>query len=329
MKKIQAIFLSMSPRRTPSNTFIGRVRTLWVRRSGSRKSWHWIPARRMCGGSAFAAMMALSLFLPFRSHSVEIPLDAISPTRIGFVDLQRIFDSYPEKSFAEGDLLREIEKRKRELGRHQTDINLLRQQISVDQAALTDARRGMPVVIPPNSVPEPVIAAPVAPTVTSTTTVKASSTTVEPYPSEDPLAGLPGHEATTAPTGVAPVLPGMKDSNTKQSLLEQLAANATGPMLLTPEAINALAKRIDDNQARMDRSIAQFKTFRTNAVADMKVLQTQKTYGVMSKIYAVLQILARDEGVTVVMDKAYVLYGEDGVDLSDKLIERLQRESQE
>jgi len=35
----------------------------------------------------------------------------------------------------------------------------------------------------------------------------------------------------------------------------------------------------------------------------MKQLQTQKTYGVMSKIYAELQTLARDEGVTVVMEK--------------------------
>ena len=60
----------------------------------------------------------------------------------------------------------------------------------------------------------------------------------------------------------------------------------------------------------------------------MKVLQTQKTYGVMSKIYAVLQVLVRDEGVTVVLDKAYVLYGEDTVDLSDKLISRLQQDLQ-
>jgi Skp family chaperone for outer membrane proteins len=38
--------------------------------------------------------------------------------------------------------------------------------------------------------------------------------------------------------------------------------------------------------------------------------------------------LARDENVTVVLDKAYVLYGEDTVDLSDKLIARLNTEAQ-
>src|SRR5207302_3042928 len=108
----------------------------------------------------------------------------------------------------------------------------------------------------------------------------------------------------------------------KGALLDQLAANPA-PVTLSPDAQAALQKRIDDNHRLLERKIAEFKNFRGNAVADMKVLQTQKTYGVMSRIYAVLQTLARDEGVTVVLDKSYVLYGEDTVDLSDKLITRL------
>jgi Skp family chaperone for outer membrane proteins len=283
--------------------------------------------------SAWLGVLLLSPFLAERTQSVEIPLDALSPVRIGFVDLQRVFDTYPEKSFAEGDLLREIEKRKRELSRHQTDINVLQQQISADAAALADAQKGMPVVVPVNTVPEP-MAAPVAPPAVSTTTVSASSGTVkvssaaiEDYPTDDPLAGLPGHESAQSANGAAPGLPGMKDSTPKQTMLD-LLANATGPMVLNAEAQTALAKRLADNKQRMDNAIALFKTFRGNAIADMKVLQTEKTYGVMSKIYAVLQNLARDENVMVVMDKAYVLYGEDAVDLSDKLIERLQSEPQ-
>lgn len=277
-------------------------------------------------------LSAAIVLIAVRTFAVEIPLDSLQPVRIGFVDLQRIFDSYPEKSFAEGDLLREIEKRKRELNRHQTDINILRQQISADETALSDSRKGFPVVVPVNTVPEPVQApvAPVTPPATSSSTVKASSATIEAYPTEDPLAGLPGHDTAAAPDtaqGAAPALPGMKDTAKKMTMLD-LLANATGAVTLNVDAQTALAKRIDDNKARMDKEIALFKSFRANAVADMKALQTQKTYGVMSKIYAELQVLARDEGVMVVMDKAYVLYGEDAVDLSDKLIERLQRESQ-
>ena len=46
---------------------------------------------------------------------VEIPLESLSPIRIGYVDLQKVFDTFPEKAFAEGDLLKEVSKRKLEL----------------------------------------------------------------------------------------------------------------------------------------------------------------------------------------------------------------------
>jgi len=272
-----------------------------------------------------------------RLTAVEIPLESLTPARIGYVDLQKVFDTYPEKSFAEGDLLREIEKRKRELGQRQNLISTIRQQISADQSVLTQAQSGAAVQVPANNVPDltpppppkPALAVSTSTVAASTSTVKTSTTVaVEPYPMEDPLAGLPGHESGTLPEHVqgSSQLPGMKDTGAK-SLLDTLAASG-GPAPLSPEAQTALQKRIETNKKLLERQIVDFKNFRGNALADMKVLQTQKTYDIMSRIYAVLQTLARDEGVTVVMDKAYVLYGEDTVDLSDKLIQRLQEENQ-
>lgn len=309
----------------------------FLRRHPVKKSF-WLPApphgRRtelLCLG--FAGMMTLVVSMGVRHLSaVEIPLESLTPARIGYVDLQKVFDTYPEKSFAEGDLLREIEKRKRELGQRQNLINTLRQQVSADETALSQAKTGAAVLVPTNNVPDLTPPPPPAPPpVVSTTTVKVSSTTVvEPYPLEDPLAGLPGHDANTPieRTPGSTQLPGMKDEAAKKGgVLDQMAASLS-PAALTPEAQAALQKRIDANKRQLERQIAEFKSFRGNAVADMKVIQTQKTYGVMSKIYAVLQVLARDEGVSVVLDKSYVLYGEDTVDLSDKLIQRMQEEGQ-
>ena len=269
-------------------------------------------------------LMILSVGLTLtlnRLRAVEIPLETLTPVRIGYVDLQRIFDTYPEKSFAEGDLLREIEKRKRELARRQSDVSLLQGQISADNAVLTQAKAGQAVIVPVNNVP--VIETPLPIVVKSTGTVKTSSPTIEAYPSEDPLAGLPGHEAALEAGTQNTALPGMNDTTKKRTLLDDLAAQTT-PALLSKEALDALQKRVDEHQRRLDRAVVEFRTFRGNAIADMRVLQTQKTEGVMSKIYAVLQDLARDENVMVVLDKAYVLYGENAVDLSDKLIDKLQ-----
>jgi Skp family chaperone for outer membrane proteins len=277
--------------------------------------------------SVIFTLLALVPLLALVVSAVEIPLESLTPARIGYIDLQKVFDTYPEKSFAEGDLLREIEKRKRELGQRQSLINTLRQQISADESALNQSKSGAAVIVPTNNVPDQSpVAAPVAPPATSSATVKGSTTpVVEPYPLEDPLAGLPGHNASTIVERVqgSNQLPGMKPEPTKKgSLLDQMAAG-NAPVTLAPDVQAALQKRIDDDKRIVERKVAEFRNFRGNAVADMKVLETQKTYGVMSKIYAVLQTLARDEGVTVVLDKSYVLYGEDTVDLSDKLIARL------
>lgn len=271
-----------------------------------------------------ALLLTPLTLMPLRG--IEIPLESLTPARIGYVDLQKVFDSYPEKSFAEGDLLKEIERRKRELGQRQGLINTLRQQIASDEAALKEARNGTAVIVPVNNVPDLTPApAPAAVPTTSTTTAPAAKTPVEAYPLEDPLAGLPGHDANAlverVQQGAPPAqLPGMK-TDSKKGLLDQLATGS--PVALSSDAQLALQKRAEDNTKLLDKKVSEFRNFRTNAVADMKTLQSQKTYGVMSKIYAVLQTLARDEGVTVVLDKAYVLYGEDTVDLSEKLVARL------
>ena len=76
---------------------------------------------------------------------MEIPLESVSPVRIGYIDLQKVFDTYPEKAFAEGDLLKEIQKRRTEMTTRQNNINIMRQQIASDQAALDQAKAGKPV----------------------------------------------------------------------------------------------------------------------------------------------------------------------------------------
>ena len=273
-------------------------------------------------------------------YGVEIPLESLTPVRIGYVDLQKVFDAYPEKAFAEGDLLKEIQKRKRELNRRQNEINVYRQQIAADQAVLDQAKSSKPVTVPADMIAqlaatETPLAAPAAPAPTDNNQINKSSAT-EAYPSDDPLLGLPGHELTKDPeTKAAAALPGMQSSSLSSQalpkattpssapLLDQLAA-ASAPTLLNPEALTALQKRVDDNRKILDRKTFDFRDFRSKALEDMKTLQSQKTYDVMSKIYAILQSLARDESITVVLDKSYVLYGEDSIDLTEKLMSRLQ-----
>src|SRR3954451_7614339 len=100
------------------------------------------------GHRLFWIVTSLSLLAAGWLAAVEIPLESVSPVRIGYIDLQKVFDTYPEKAFAEGDLLKEIQKRKTELTTRQNSINIMRQQVSSDEAALDQAKAGKAVVVP-------------------------------------------------------------------------------------------------------------------------------------------------------------------------------------
>jgi len=41
-----------------------------------------------------------------RLAAVEIPLESLTPARIGYMISKKVFDTYPEKSFARGPLAR-------------------------------------------------------------------------------------------------------------------------------------------------------------------------------------------------------------------------------
>jgi hypothetical protein len=108
--------------------------------------------------------------------------------------------------------------------------------------------------------------------------VKKSTTAAatEAYPTDEPLAGLPGHGAEP-PCRKKP-LPGMQPPDPKSGsspLLDSLASG--GPVKLTPEAQTALQKRLDATKLALDRNVYQFKDYRGKALEDMKQLQTQKT----------------------------------------------------
>ena len=84
-------------------------------------------AKQSPGVKWWGCFVATLLAMTSNVTAVEIPLESISPVRIGYIDLQKVFDTFPEKSFAGGDLLREIQKRKTELVTRQSAINTMRQ----------------------------------------------------------------------------------------------------------------------------------------------------------------------------------------------------------
>jgi len=98
---------------------------------------------RFCARSIqFLALAGLMIGALAPLRAVEIPLESLTPVRIGYIDLQKVFDTYPEKAFAEGDFAERNPATPEGNGERQNAINVMRQQVAADQAALDAAKAG-------------------------------------------------------------------------------------------------------------------------------------------------------------------------------------------
>jgi Skp family chaperone for outer membrane proteins len=61
--------------------------------------------------------------------------------------------------------------------------------------------------------------------------------------------------------------------------------------------------------------------------AELTRIETATSRSLLGEIYKKVQDIARSEGVSIIIDKKSILYGNGAVDLTDKLIEALRTES--
>ena len=94
-----------------------------------------------------------------------------------------------------------------------------------------------------------------------------------------------------------------------------------------------VAVKIKDVDARIDvlqRQIVEkdiaFQDYQAKVEADLRVLEKHRVKLLLGKIYDVVQEVAKDEGLSVVEDKKNILFGQDAVDLTDKVLARLKQE---
>lgn len=81
--------------------------------------------------------------------------------------------------------------------------------------------------------------------------------------------------------------------------------------------LEMMKKELDRRKDEMDQRIRQDKLELAN-------LEEKHTAAVLADLYQLLQKVAVDEGVSVIIDKNDVLYGQGSRDLTDKVRERLQ-----
>ena len=243
---------------------------------------------------AFIFSLLLTLCCMATVRAVEIPLDGRIGTSaegggtasIGYVDIEKIFAEHPMTARVQAEFQAEVEQRKKEI----SDL----------ERSVADLQRII---------------------VSSTTEVARMRTELETLKTK----GL-----APATTVQVPLLPGMEVSSSTQQ-----AASAAPQQKQSSADMNALVaakeQEIKEKEAGIDalnqesaKKKEEIKQQTKQIKEDLVSLEEKKTITVLNDLYRVLERIATEESITIIIDKNDVLYGQPGQDLTQKVRERLQ-----
>lgn len=262
---------------------------------------------------------------------------------VGFVEIERVFKEYPETLRAKEDFQAQIRKKEKVLNEKKSEIFALKAEISRLRQEREFARN-LPMRLEPatassasgeglEEVPVPDKADAGLPSIsTSSQTPAQQASTSTP---REQRAGLPVPDKS-ADTGLAA---GVEVSTSTAAEVEvSTPSQSAGPVLDMPGIksvpLSSVSRAVSISVAEIDSAIREKENELTGKEAEFKGLQRQverelldyesrRTQIILGKIYQVMRELAMVEGISVVVDKRSILYGQSAVDLTDKLIKKL------
>ena len=138
-------------------------------------------------------------------------------------------------------------------------------------------------------------------------------------------AGLPVPDKS-ADTGLAAEVEVSTPSQSAGPVLDMPGIKSV-PLSSVSRAVSTSLAEIDsairEKENELARKEAEFKGLQRQVERELLDYESQRTQIILGKIYQVMRELALSEGISVVVDKRSILYGQSAVDLTDKLIKKL------
>ncbi len=305
----------------------------------------------------FLLALLLPLLAPSRARALELLLEENrgESGTIGYVDIDRVFKEYSGTTGAREDFLNEIKKKEDALDKKKIDVFTLKAEISklrqerafaltlpslmatqrsLEQAAKTEAAERaaltastQPAAAATAASTVPLSTGAVSPSVASlpglsTAPVGASAGTI-------PSAGA-GRAGLSAPAAAAPPRPSTGTAAPPQAAQGlDLPGISKIPLSSFKFSVSTSVPVIDAAIAQKETDLASRETELQNdqKLAEKELLnyENHRSELLLGRIYVALKELAIKEEVSVVVDKRNILYGQKAVDLTDKLIEKLEK----
>lgn len=257
--------------------------------------------------------LAAALLCAPAHAAIELSLEENRAQRgnIGFVDMQRVFKIFPETIRAKEnfkEVVRQAEEqinlRKAEILRLRMDLPKLRLEKGELAKLLREAEAAPPA---PTAPPE----TPVISTLTSTV--------ISPLPSTGTaLNTLPG--LSTSPFS-AEKLPSAAEAPQKAE--PALSAAPSPEIEKLRKAVNDRDEKLSRTEKRLTELKGLLSEHEASAERSLMDLESRRTELILGKIHTAIRSVAHGEGISVVIDKAGILYGHNAVDLTEKVLQRL------
>lgn len=284
---------------------------------------------------------ALALALPASpSRAIELPLGDSHAERgaVGFIDMQRLFADSPDAARAKESFEAVVRSAEERVNLSKAELLKMRQELAASKAAREALVKS--VATPPlapaasSSTATPLAAPPGAvatPSLLPGLTASRSTTTA-------PSSLLPGMTASTTPlsspafissrtaAAFAPSISKVSPSTSTASTASAAPAAAAEPLTVTQQVLE-LDGKIIAQQAEILRKEAALTRERGDVDKGLIDIESRKTDQVLARLYRVISEVARQEGVSIVVDKSAILYGHQGVDLTDKVLKALRSSS--
>lgn len=262
------------------------------------------------------------LALPFHpSSAVELSLEENRAQRgnIGYVDMQKVFKLYPETTRAKENFAEVVRQAEEQLNLRKAEILRLRAELS---GLKYDRQEHSKKPAPAPPAPPPVLPLPLPSPATAALTVAVST---EVFSTSTAAVAAATSTVAASTTALIANLPGLTTTQTPVPSAEPkkglLAYSDASPAHHAPSA--DLDAKIEQKAADLALKEKTYRDHQHEVEKNLLDLESRRSEILLGKIHRVVKEVAIKEGVSVVVDKGAILYGQDAVDLTDRVLKSL------
>ena len=242
---------------------------------------------------------------------------------IGYVDIDRVFKEYSGTTGAREEFIIEIKRKEDAVNTKKVVVYTLKAEIAKLRQEREFALTLPSLLDTQRSIAEAQQPAPVQPPQLSTQAVEASSQAVSASTqtiTASTQAAAVLTQPLTPPASAPAGLPGMEGIDMPG--ISRVPVNRFKFSVSTsvPEIDAALEKKEADLKVKEE----ELRSFQRMAERELLEYESRKSEILLGRIYVALKELAVKEEVSVIVDKRNILFGQNAVDLTDKLLKKLE-----